>query len=265
MPQLTRLGHAAYAYLLVFFLLLPEAVAVGVSFNPGHRMVLPTEAFSLRWYDALWQSPEYARAFLLSVGVAATATVLSMLLGCAAAFGLTSFQVRSLGVVHLLMFAPLVVPAAALGAALFLFEHQLRLTETVPGIVIGHIVVTLPYTFRTMLASFAGFDRSLIEASESLGAGTLTTLRRVILPLIRPGLVASALFAFIVSLDEFTLTLFVSGRSVVTLPLQIFNSIEYGLDPTVAAASTVLIAITALVIVLLERFVGLSVAYPMGR
>ena len=158
--------------------------------------------------------------------------------------------------------APLVVPAAALAVALFLLLDRLRLTDTLVGVFIGHIVATLPYTFRTLLAALKAADRAL-EAALSLGASRLAVVRRVTLPLIRPALVASALFALIVSIDEFTLTWFISGRSIHTIPLEIFSNTQYGMDPTVAAASTVLIAVSALVIVLLEKIVGLKAAYAV--
>jgi putative spermidine/putrescine transport system permease protein len=126
-------------------------------------------------------------------------------------------------------------------------------------------VATLPYTFRTLLAGLRGLDRALEEAALSLGASRLTVVRRVTLPLIRPSLTASVLFALIVSVDEFTLTLFISGRTIETIPLVVFNNTQYGMDPTVAAASTMLIGVSAVIIVLLEKMVGLKTAYAVRR
>jgi len=254
-----------YIYLVILFLLLPELVVVVVSFNPTIRMVVPTGGVSLHWYEELWADPAYASAFALSLGMAVAATGCSLLLGGAAAYAISLKRSRSAGLLQVLLIGPLIVPGAGLGAALFLFLNQIYLTETVVGVLIAHTLITLPYTSRVLIVAFGGFDRRLSEAAESLGANTWTIIRRVVLPIVRPGIVAAALFSMIVSLDEFTLTLFVSGRTVITLPLQIFNSIEYGLTPTVAAASTALIAITIVVVVALQRLVGLNVVSPGAR
>jgi ABC-type spermidine/putrescine transport system permease subunit II len=254
---------AIYAVAVALFLILPELVAVIVSFNPTSRMVMSWTSFSGRWYQSLWQHEEYFWAFLLSFAIAPFVTAASLLLGGMAAYGAARLPSRPAAVLQGLFVAPLVVPAAALAVALFLLLDRLRLTDTLVGVFIGHIVATLPYTFRTLLAALKAADRALEEAALSLGASRLAVVRRVTLPLIRPALVASALFALIVSIDEFTLTWFISGRSIHTIPLEIFNNTQYGMDPTVAAASTVLIAVSALVIVLLEKIVGLKAAYAV--
>lgn len=263
-----RWGAAAlswYAYLAIAFLLLPELVAVGVSFNPTARMVLPGAVLSLRWYAELWRRPGFGPALALSLYIAPLATLASILLGGSAAYFFARYRLRTAGVMSALFFAPLVIPGAAVGAAMFLLLNEVYLTETVAGVVIAHIVLTLPYTFRTLGAAFAGLDRAYEEAAFSLGASHAAILRRIVFPLIRPGLLAAALFSLIISLDEFTVTLFVSGRSVITFPLQIFNAIEYGLDPTVTAAATVMLALSALAIVAIERTVGLNLTHPAAQ
>jgi putative spermidine/putrescine transport system permease protein len=254
---------ATYVVLVALFLILPELVAIIVSFNPTSRMVMSWTAVSGRWYQSLWQHEEYFRAFLLSFAIAPCVTVASLLLGGTAAYGVARLPSRSATTLQGLFVAPLVVPAAALAVALFLLLDRLRLTDTLTGVLIGHIVATLPYTFRTLLVALQSADRALEEAALSLGASRLAVVRRVTLPLIRPALVASALFALIISIDEFTLTWFISGRSIHTIPLEIFNNTQYGMDPTVAAASTVLIAASAVVIILLEKLVGLKTAYAV--
>ena len=251
-----------YSYLAIAFLLLPELVAIGVSFNPTSRMVLPAGALSLQWYRTLWTRPGFGHAFALSLYIAPLATLVSILLGGSAAYYFSRYRIRASGVMSALFFAPLVVPGAAVGAAMFLLLNQFYLTETISGVVIAHIVLTLPYTFRTLGAAFAGLDRAYEEAAFSLGASHAVILRRIVLPLIRPGILAAALFSLIISLDEFTVTLFVSGRTVITFPLQIFNAIEYGLDPTVTAAATVMLGMSAIAIILIERAVGLNLTHP---
>ncbi len=256
---------AAYAGLAAAFLILPLLMVIGVSLNPTSRMVISWTAVSGRWYVSLWEHREFLRGFLLSFALAPLVSLCSLLLGGAAAYGVARMRPRRAAPLQGLFVAPLLAPAAALAVALFLLLHTLRLTDTIGGVVIAHVVATLPYTFRTLLAGVRGLDPALEEAALSLGAGRLAVVRRVTLPLIRPALAASVLFALIVSIDEFTLTLFIAGRRIETIPLVIFNNTQYGMDPTVAAASTVLVAISAVVIVLLEKLVGLKTAYAVNR
>lgn len=256
---------ALYAGAAALFLVLPELVVVAVSFTPTERMVMPTTTLSWRWYEALWAHQEMLRAFALSFAIAPAVTLVSLLLSGTAAYAATRLGRRRAAAVQGMFVAPLLVPAAALGVALFLLLHGLGLTETIWGVCLGHLVISLPYTFRALLAALAGMDRALEEAALSLGANRLAVIRRVTIPLIRPAIMAAALFSFIVSLDEFTLTLFIGGRSVRTIPIAIFAATEYGMDPKVAAASTVLIVISGIVIVLLEKSVGLTRAYAVRR
>jgi putative spermidine/putrescine transport system permease protein len=265
---MTRTAHrgrwfAAYAAVAALFLILPELMVVAVSLNPTSRMVISWTSVSGRWYASLWEHREFLRGFVLSFALAPFVSLCSLLLGGAAAYGTARLRPRRAAPLQGLFLAPLMVPAAALAVALFLLLHTFRLTDTIWGVFIAHVVATLPYTFRTLLAGVRGLDRALEEAALSLGASRLAVFCRVTLPLIRPSLAAAALFALIVSIDEFTLTLFISGRTIETIPLVIFNNTQYGMDPTVAAASTVLIAVSAVVIVLLERVVGLRTAYAV--
>jgi len=255
----------AYAAAAALFLVLPQLVVIGVSVNPTSRMVISWSAPSGRWYVSLWEHREFLRGFVLSFALAPFVSLCSLLLGGAAAYAASRLRPRRAAAVQGLFVAPLLAPAAALAVALFLLLHTLRLTDTIAGVFIAHVVATLPYTFRTLLAGLRGLDPALEEAALSLGASRFAVVRRVTLPLIRPALAASVLFAMIVSIDEFTLTLFIAGRSIETIPLVIFHNTQYGMDPTVAAASTVLIAISAVVIVLLERMVGLKTAYAVRR
>ena len=254
---------AAFALLVAIFLILPELVVIGVSFNPSTRMVMSFSAATGHWYVSLWQHQEFFHGFVLSFVLAPPVAVCALAFGAAAAYGALRLRPRQKAPVQALFMAPLVVPAAALAVALFLLLHTLRLTDTIAGVVIAHILATVPYCYRTLLAGLQSLDRTLDEAAQSLGASRFAVVRRVTLPQMRPALAASALFALIVSIDEFTLTFFVAGRSVETIPLAIFNNTQYGMDPTVAAASTVLIVISGAVIILLEKLVGLKTAYAV--
>jgi putative spermidine/putrescine transport system permease protein len=256
---------AAFAALVAIFLILPELVVIGVSFNPTTRMVMPFSSVTGHWYASLWQHQEFFHGFVLSFALAPCVAVCALAFGGAAAYGALRLSPLQKAPVQALFMAPLVVPAAALAVALFLLLHTLRLTDTIAGAVIAHILATVPYCYRTLLAGLQSLNRTLDEAAQSLGASRFAVVQRVTLPQMRPALAASALFALIVSIDEYTLTFFVAGRRVETIPLVIFNNTQYGMDPTVAAASTVLIAISSAVIILLEKAVGLKTAYAVRR
>ncbi|MCO5089830.1 ABC transporter permease [Bosea sp. (in: a-proteobacteria)] len=256
---------AAYVCIAVAFLLLPELIVVGVSFNPTSRMVMSWTEMSLRWYAALVEDRSLLNAFGYSLGLAIFVTLCSTLLGGLVAYWVARHGGRFAAIVTATFVAPLVIPATALGVALFMFLNRLGFTDSVLGLVAGHILVTLPYTFRTLLAAIAGVDRALEEAALSLGATRTMMVRRVILPLIRPGFLAAALFSMIVSIEEFTISLFVGGRNAGTIPLEIYNATEYGLTPIVAAVSTLLIAVSSIAIIVLDKSIGLNAAYSVRR
>ncbi len=261
-----RTGLAAYAILASVFLILPQLIVVLVSFNPGTRMVLPEHGVSLRWYVEFWENGAFARALGLSFSIAAITTICALLLGGSAALGITRLQragSNTASALAGLFMLPLMIPATSFGAALFLLFVTLGTASTFAAVVISHIVVALPYAFRSLLTAFQGVDVSLEEAATSLGATRSRVLRRVILPLIRPGIASSALFCLIISLDEFTITLFVGGRRINTLPLEIFNETEFGITPLAAAAATILIAASTVAVVLLNRWIGLRKAYAI--
>ena len=156
------------------------------------------------------------------------------------------------------LLSPLMVPTVVSGVALLYFFSRVGLASTLTGVVVAHVIVTGPYVIRTVSASLAGFDRSLEHAAMTLGANRLQTFWRVTLPLILPGVSAGAVFAFIVSFDELTVTLFVTGPKLVTLPIRIYNHITYITDPLVAAISATLVFLTIGVVLVLDRLVGLD-------
>lgn len=255
---------AVYSWLMVAFLILPQAIVFLVSFNPSNRLVLPTTDWTLKWYGELANSQEFASSFLISFAMAPFVAVCAVLLGGMAAYAVVRF-IEKPGLLEVLFIAPILLPVTALSVAMFLFFHTLGMTNTIAAVVISHIVIALPYAFRTLGSSIQGVNTYLEEAAMSLGASRTTAIRRVTLPLIRPGIAAAALFCLIVSLDEITVTLFVGGRQIKTVPIQIFDQTEYGLSPVVAAASSILIVVSTLVILVLIKTIGLNKAYSLKR
>ena len=257
-PLLPRRPLEVFNALFIAFLLAPVVVVVLVAFTPEGWLKIPTTRFSLRWFREIPRHPEFIEAFRNSLLIAVGASVLATAIGTLAALGIVRYRFPGRDVVGALLLSPLMVPTVVTGVALLYFFSRIGLAATVPGVIAAHVIVTGPYVIRTVSASLAGFDRSLELAAMTLGADRLRTFLRVTLPLILPGVTAGALFAFIVSFDELTVTLFVTGPKLATLPIRIYNHITYITDPLVAAVSAAIVFLTLGVILILERLVGLD-------
>jgi putative spermidine/putrescine transport system permease protein len=182
--------------------------------------------------------------------------LISLVLGLAAAYALARRMLPAAELLTSLLMAPLIMPSVVIGVAMLQFYAIVGLRGSLVGLLIAHVVITVPYIVRSALASLAGLDASLEEAARTLGATGLEAFGLVTLPLMRPGLVAGALFAFITSLDNVPVTIFLIGANQTTLPVLIFTSVEMGVDPSVAAISTLLILATLVVLLLAERRAG---------
>jgi putative spermidine/putrescine transport system permease protein len=164
------------------------------------------------------------------------------------------------------MISPLPVPAILTGIALLIFFYATDIsTNSFVNLVIGHTVVTIPYVFLTVSTVLVGFNRSLEEAARSLGAGPWTTFRRITLPILKSGIVSGAVFAFIISFDQFPISLLLAGVGSTPLPVQLFDYLRFSFDPTAAAVSTVTILMTVIVVLITERLVGLDSLYARGK
>jgi putative spermidine/putrescine transport system permease protein len=245
-----------YVLGVMAFLALPILVVIPAAFGPAVTLAFPPAGLSLKWFRNVAAHPEFLRAFYVSLGVAVVATALSLTLGTAAAVGLVRHRFPGRDLLQLAFVAPLVFPAIVYGVAMLMVLNPLRLTRTVLGLVLAHAVITLPYVVRTVGATLLEVDRRLEESAQILGATPWRTFWHVTLPLIRPGLIAGATFSLIISFDEFTVSLFLTGPGLMTLPLEIYHYTEYTIDPTIAAISTVLIVLSVATILAIERFVG---------
>jgi len=249
---------ALFNVLFVAFLLAPIVVVVLVAFTPEGWLRIPTTRFSLRWFRAIAHHPEFIEAFRNSVLIGLASATASTVLGTAAATALVRYRFRSRDLVAAFLLSPLMVPTVVTGVSLLYFFTRIGLAATIPGVVVAHVVVTLPYVVRTVSASLAGFDRTLERAAMNLGAGPWRTFLRITLPCILPGVSAGAIFAFIVSFDELTVSLFVTGPRLSTLPIRIYNYITYVTDPLVAAVSAAIVFGTLGAVLALERLLGLD-------
>jgi putative spermidine/putrescine transport system permease protein len=262
-----RLGRTAFAVLVVVTLTLilaPLVLVVWLSFFSNEILSLPPEGYSLRWYRAIAGQRQFISGFQLSAIVALMATAVGLLVTLPAAFALTrsEFPGRE-AILHMLM-SPLIVPAIVVGAGLYLalieFEVQtgLPVTGTAYGFAAGHVLLTIPWSLRLITANLAGVDRAVEDAALSLGATPLVAALKVTLPLIWPGVVAAALFSFVVSFGNIEVSLFLVQPGQTTLPIAVLQYLEWKIDPTVAAVSTLQILLVAAALLITDRFVSLA-------
>ena len=247
----------ALSLLVYAFLLAPLIVVVLASFNSADYLSFPPRGFSLRWYRALWESEVWGDSFRLSVLLTAVVTPLSLFIGTLTAYALVRYSFPGKGLVATLVMGPLVMPQIVLGIALLNYFSILGLIDSRVGLMLGHLVVTLPFTVRLVSISVHNLDPALERAAQNLGATPLQTFWRVTLPLLRPGIVAGAIFAAIISFGELAVTLLIAGARTTTLPLRIFNYTEYNFDPTINAVSTIFVVLALVLIIVLDRLIGL--------
>ena len=256
---LDKLGWWALRALCVAvlaFLLLPILVIVPLSFSDSSFLVYPIPAFSLKWYQNLFGSAEWARAAKNSFLIAPAATLVATSLGTLAAVGLarTSFPFK--GLLMSLLIAPMVVPIVVVGVSTYLFFAPLGLADSYTALIIVHAALGAPFVLTTVLATLQGFDQNLVRASLGLGESPLRTFFRITLPVIAPGVISGALFAFATSFDEVVVVLFLAGPEQLTLPRQMFNGIRENISPTIAAVATLLILFTTALLLALEWLRG---------
>jgi putative spermidine/putrescine transport system permease protein len=255
-PRLRRAGLGIWVVLVYAFLLAPVIVVVLASLSTTSYLTVPPEGITLRWFLEVLEDPSYVDAIIFSLLLALIAAAGSLLLGTAAAYALLRRAVPGGEAISALLMAPLIFPGVVVGVALLQFYSLIGLSATFTGLAFAHMVITIPYVVRAILASLAGTDPNLEDAACVLGANRLVAFVKVTLPLIRPGVVAGGLFSFIVSFDNVPVSIFLLGVRQTTLPVKIFTAIEYGVDPTIAAVSTMLIIVTGLFLIVAERWIG---------
>jgi len=245
----------AYLYMLG-----PIAVVVVESFNASDQMRFPPRQWSARWFYALAENAEFLTSFRVSLVLAIVTALIATVAGTLAAYSLVRHRRPHQAGIETLLLAPLYVPRVLLGMALLLTLSKLSLTGSLIGMAIGHVLITLPFVVRTVSASLAGVDPATEEAARILGATWRQAFLRVTAPQMRSGVVAGAVFAFIISFSDVYLALFIAGPTTITLPLRLFNYMEWEQTPLVAAVSTVQVALILAVMVAAEKIVGLSKA-----
>jgi putative spermidine/putrescine transport system permease protein len=238
--------------LTLAFLVLPIAIVVPLSLSSGHYLSFPPPGVSLQWYRSFFGSSDWMGAAWVSIEVAVPVTVLSVLLGTPAAIGLLRGRFPGQQAVNALILSPLIVPGIIVAIGAYFVYAQYGLVGNPVALVLGHTCLAVPFVVINVTTALHGVDKRLEQAALSLGAAPWATFRQVTLPLIAPGIMAGAVFAFITSFDELLVALFLSGSGAVTLPRRMFDEIRYDIDPTIAAVSSLLILATTVLMLVAE-------------
>lgn len=250
---------SAVAFLVVLFLILPLIVIIGSSLTTSSYLSFPPEGISLQWYVKVFEDQAYIQAFILSTWLAFCATAIAVVLGIPVALMTARAQFFGKDLLASLFNAPLIVPYLVIGSALLQFTSQLGFSQTFWSLLVGHVVIVTPFVIRAVYALLDDGQLQLERASADLGATPWMTFRYITLPLIRPGIVSGAFFAFITSWINVELSMFHTNASLNTTPVQLFNYVQYSVDPMISAVSAITIFISLIVIVILDLTIGLDV------
>ena len=244
--------------LVYAFLLIPMVIVVLAAFNAGNYFTFPPQGFSLKWFANFFQRREFMQALWLSTELAFWTALASTVIGTAAAVALVRGRFRGRDVLNAFVTSPLLLPQILTGVALLQYFTLLGLAQSWWGLLIGHVVVTTPYVVRTVSATLEHFDLALEEAAQSLGATPVRAFLEITLGVIKPGVVAGAIFAFAISFDNFTLSLFLTSPRLTPLPIELFAYLKYSFDPTAAAVSALAIGQALALILGIARLMGLE-------
>ncbi len=259
---LDRIWHYTYLAicgLIFLFLIFPILVIMPLSFNAqpyftftSEMLSLDPAGYSLRWYESLLGSEAWMRSIRNSFFISISSTIIATTLGTLAALGLSRQHMPARTFITAMLISPMIVPLIITAAALFSFYARIDLSQTFFAIIMSHVVLGTPFVVITVTAALASFDEQLIRASSSLGANQVTTFFRVILPLVLPGVIAGALFAFVTSLDEVVVVLFLAGPEQTPMTVRMFSGLREEISPTILAIATILVCISIALLSTLE-------------
>lgn len=241
-----------YGAAVLLFLVVPVLIIVPLSFNAGSFLSYPLNGFSLRWYQAFFHSREWLGALGNSLLIAPLATLLATALGVLASVGLVRGEFRGKTLVMAIIVSPMIAPVVIVAVGMFFFFARISLLNSYIGLVLAHAMLGVPFVVITVTAVLKNYDRNLSRAAASLGAPPWLVFARVTLPLIAPGVFSGALFAFAASFDEVVVTLFLASPAQRTLPIQMFAGIRENLDPTIAAAASLMVGASLILLLVME-------------
>jgi len=244
--------------LVIIFLFMPIAIVVTVSFSSSAVFAFPPPGFSTRWYTAISKADMMVNAVVLSAQLAALSTAISLFLGTLCSIAIVRGMVPGGKAVATFMASPLMLPGLVLGIAFLQAARDFGLRDAYTTLLIAHVVITMPFIMRTVLASLSLFDFAMVDAARMLGRSYAGAIWSVLIPNILPGVVSGGLFAFIASFDNYPVSIFLVDVRTKTLPIQLLNQLEMSPDPTVAAISALLILGTVIALFVCDRLVGLK-------
>ena len=253
-----KLVFGLLSAIALVFLIAPTLIVLITSFTASQSLKFPPEHLSLRWYAALWDADQMQRAARNSHVIAFWTTLISVVLGTAASLAIARSRSKLVRAADVLFMSPLLLPALAFGFAALIFINKLGFTPSILFLVLGHVIVCVPFVLRTTRAALSQLDPALLEASESLGGSSWMTFRRVTLPLISSGVGAGAFLAFMASFDNVPVSLFLADERTEVLPIHLWQQIETNLDVRTAAASGLIVIGTLLLMLAAEKFAGLT-------
>jgi putative spermidine/putrescine transport system permease protein len=247
-----------YCYGVFFLMMAPIFVVIVASFNPQPFLSFSLKEFSLIWYEEFFSDFRWREALWRSVYVALWTVLISVPLGTISAFIMVRFRFFGKGIFQFLVLAPFLIPGLVLGVGLLIFMNSLELRGNIASLVAGHSILTLPLSFLTVRSVLQGISPTLEEAAIGLGASKIRTFFEIILPLIKPGVLAGCFFVFIVSFNEFVISLFLTTHRTMTLPIRIWTSLKFEISPIVAAISTLLVVISISILALAAKILSID-------
>lgn len=258
LPLPLRVAGPLLVALLLAFVLLPVVVVTLASFNDKAILTFPPDAYSLRWYGRMFTYPDFREGFKSSIIVTLSSSVLALVIGTLLSVAVKRLEFPGKQTLVAILHAPLVIPHFTLGLGLLMLVSQINLMRSYGVLIVCHVMLVLPFVLRSVYVSMENLDIRLEQAAASLGATPVKVLCTITVPLLAPGLFGGWLFAAIMSFSEFTASLYVTTQATQTLPVAMYNYVREFADPTLAALSVVYIAVTGLILILANRFMGLS-------
>jgi putative spermidine/putrescine transport system permease protein len=258
MPTKIHPALIGFTVLVFFFLVGPLVIVLGSALSDTTYLTFPPQGLSLRWFQNIFEIDAFRRTILTSLQVAVISTFVALLIGIPASYAMSRYRIQLPGWLSTLFVLPVLVPELVLGFSLlknlaFQFNAPIFLS-----LIIGHTILILPYVIRVISASLASFDFSIEEAAISLGSPPLKTFFTVLLPNVRSGVIAAFILAFITSVNDVSISIFLTGPGISTLPIQLLAHMEQFFDPTVASVSVLLMVLTVAVMAIVERTLGLT-------